>query len=78
MDFQRPESMSEMEDIAEGSHSPVLYLQNELLGLEGDDAAYAASHFGVCKGIVSMLRASRSTEYEDVRLLIHDAVQVMS
>ena len=62
--------MSDLEDIAEGSHSPVIYLQNELLGVEGDDAAYAASHFGVCKGMVSMLRGSLSTEYEDVRLLL--------
>jgi len=66
LDFQRPQAMSSLEDIAEDSHSSLLYLQNELLGVDSDDAAYAASHFGVCKGLVRLLQGSLDTEFEDV------------
>ena len=85
LDFQRPQTMSDLEDTAEGSASSLLYLQNELLlspsaraggvnrdekGVQTqesiDDSAYAASHFGVCRGLVLLLRDSLSNEFEEV------------
>lgn len=58
--------MSDLEDIAENAQSSVMYLQSELCGLTGDDAAYAVSHFGVCKGLVGLLRGSLDTQFEEV------------
>ena len=60
--------MTDLEDIAECTSSPLLYLQNELLQVKGDDAAFAASHFGVCKGILSLLRESVGTQFDQVFL----------
>lgn len=63
--------MSQLEDIAENSHSTLLYLQNELLRIEGNDASYAASHFGVCSGLVSLLKSSTGSEFGDVSIFVH-------
>ena len=71
--------MSSLEDIAENSHSSLLYLQSELLGVESDDAAYAASHIGVCKGMVRLLQGALDTDFEDVifsLLLLTDIVML--
>ena len=53
----RPATMSELEDLCENIHSPPLYLWLEVLQLKGDDAAYAASHIGVCKGLLACLQS---------------------
>jgi NADH dehydrogenase [ubiquinone] 1 alpha subcomplex assembly factor 6 len=47
-----------LEDYAEFSHSSLLYLMLETFGLRDDTAInYAASHIGVSKGIVTLLRS---------------------
>jgi hypothetical protein len=68
------EAMSELEDRAERSHSALLYLLLEVYSRGRDsqshrfagsladvnEAAYIASHFGVCNGIVHSLRGIRA------------------
>jgi hypothetical protein len=68
------DTMSELEDLVERSHSAVLYLLLEVCSRGPDDqsrrfagsladvneAAYIASHFGVCNGIVHSLRGIKA------------------
>lgn len=48
--------MDDLEDYAEICHSSILYLVLEILQIRHEKAEYAASHAGVCSGIVSTLR----------------------
>jgi hypothetical protein len=50
------ETMDDLETYAECGHSSILYLILEILDLQDKDAEFAASHVGVCSGIVSTLR----------------------
>lgn len=49
-------SMDDLENYAEYSHSSILYLLLETMEVKNETAEYAASHVGVCKGIVTLLR----------------------
>ena len=52
------ETMSDLEWYAESSHSSILYLILETLGIRGSDhkTAHAASHVGCSAGLVTLLR----------------------
>lgn len=50
------ETMDDLENVAEYSQSSLLYLLLEAFGVHDEDTEYAASHVGVCKGIVTLLR----------------------
>ena len=53
----RYESYDDLENYAEFAHSSISYLLLELLGLKDDiELQYAASHFGVSSGLVTLLR----------------------
>ena len=56
LDDSRPESLSHLEDMVEKSCSPALYLMTEAMDVRDDNAAYAASHFGVCMGLTRALQ----------------------
>ena len=46
-----------MEDFAENTHSSMLYILLNIFGGAADeDMAHAASHVGVCSGMVTQLR----------------------
>lgn len=51
------EKMDDLEDHAELCQSSILYLLLEVLQVKHEKAEYAASHAGVCSGIVSSLRS---------------------
>jgi hypothetical protein len=57
----RPATLSELEDLCESIHSPALYLWLEVLQQQGDDAAYAASHIGVSRGLLASLQSVSPT-----------------
>lgn len=50
------ETMDDLETYAEYSHSPLLYLMLEAMAVKDEGAEFAASHLGVCKGILTLLR----------------------
>ena len=50
--------ISEMEDHYEKSHSSLLYLLLESMGIRHEESEYMASHVGVCFGIISHLRGT--------------------
>merc|ERR1711871_1505974 len=52
------ENMNDLEWYAEASHSSILYLLLEVLGIRGTDhkTAHAASHVGCSAGLVTLLR----------------------
>lgn len=52
------ETLDELEDYAERSHSSILYLMLEILGVKEEQLEYTASHIGVCSGIVTLLRGT--------------------
>lgn len=52
------ETMDDLENYAEYSQSPLLYLMLEAMGIKDESAEFAASHLGVCKGILTLLRGS--------------------
>jgi NADH dehydrogenase [ubiquinone] 1 alpha subcomplex assembly factor 6 len=49
-------TMDDLESFAEYSQSSLLYLLLEAMDIRNESAEYAASHAGVCKGIVTLLR----------------------
>lgn len=54
----RYDSYDDLENYAEFAHSSISYLLLELLGLKDDmELQYAASHFGVSNGLISLLRS---------------------
>lgn len=50
-------TMDDLESYAEYSQSSLLYLLLEAMNIKDENAEFAASHVGVCKGIVTLLRA---------------------
>lgn len=50
-------SMSDMENYAEFSQSSLLYLMLEAMNIKHEQTEYAASHVGVCHGILVLLKA---------------------
>lgn len=50
------ESMDDLENYAELGHSSILYLILESLNVKNDNAEFAASHIGVCYGLVTSLK----------------------
>jgi NADH dehydrogenase [ubiquinone] 1 alpha subcomplex assembly factor 6 len=50
--------LAELEDHCEKSHSSLLYLLLESMGIRHEQTEYMASHIGVCFGIVSHLRGT--------------------
>lgn len=71
--------MSDLEDYAENTSSPLIYLQCELFNANQDDAAFAASHLGVCNGLISALQTSLSSEFEEVAFsILHHIKLVLS
>ena len=52
----RLETLSDLEMYAEQSHSSVLYLLLEILNIKNEKSDFAASHVGVCSGVVASLR----------------------
>lgn len=59
------ETMDALETYAEYSQSSLLYLLLEAMGIRHEGAEFAASHVGVSKGILTLLRA-----YEAHRLQV--------
>lgn len=50
--------MDDIEDYAEYSQSSLLYLTLEAMGIrDNENTSFVASHIGVCKGILTLLRA---------------------
>ncbi len=49
-------SMDDLESYGEYSQSSLLYLLLEAMQVRCEPAEFAASHVGVCKGIVTLLR----------------------
>jgi hypothetical protein len=45
-----------MEDFAENAHSSILYILLNMFGSTDEDMSFAASHVGVCSGMVTQLR----------------------
>lgn len=50
-------TMDDIEDYAEYSQSSLLYLTLEAMGIKDENTEFIASHVGVCKGILTLLRA---------------------
>jgi hypothetical protein len=50
--------LAELEDHCEKSHSSLLYLLLESMGIRHEQTEYMTSHIGVCFGIVSHLRGT--------------------
>lgn len=50
-------TMDDIEDYAEYSQSSLLYLTLEAMGIKDENTEFIASHLGVCKGILTLLRA---------------------
>ena len=50
--------LSDLEDHCEKTHSSLLYLQLESMGVRHEQTEFMASHIGVCWGIVSHLRGT--------------------
>lgn len=49
-------TMDELELYAENSHSSLLYLMLESLQVKDENTEFIASHVGVCKGLITLLR----------------------
>lgn len=49
-------TMDDLEDYAEYSQSSLLYLTLESMGVKDENTEFIASHLGVCKGILTLLR----------------------
>lgn len=55
--IQQHDTLDEMEDFAEQTHSSILYILLNIYGGAADeDMSFAASHVGVCSGMVTQLR----------------------
>lgn len=65
------DTMDDLENVAEYSQSSLLYLLLEALGVHGEDIEYAASHVGVCKGIVTLLRGHEVHRVQVSLVLFH-------
>jgi hypothetical protein len=63
-------SMSDMENYAEYSQSSLLYLMLEAMNIKHEQTEYAASHVGVCHGILVLLKAHT---YHASQVCIHEA-----
>lgn len=50
------ETMDDLETYAEYSQSPLMYLMLEAMAVKDEGAEFAASHLGVCRGILTLLR----------------------
>ena len=61
LNVNQHETMDELEDYAEQTHSSLLYTHLHAIGLASahvdDNLAHAASHVGVCAGIVTLVRS---------------------
>ena len=70
--------MEEMEDFAENTHSSVLYILLNIYGaaggVEGENISRAASHVGVCAGMVSRLRGMGHLAAQVIRMRGTDTV----
>ena len=49
-------TMNDLELYAENSHSSQLYLMLEALQIKDEHTEFIASHVGVCKGLITLLR----------------------
>lgn len=58
MHMHRIDSLSDLEDHAEGAHSSLIYLALQVLGVNNTNADYCASHVGVCTGLATLLRGT--------------------
>jgi hypothetical protein len=56
LNIQQHETLTDLEDFAENSHSSILYVLLNVFGATDEEISYAASHVGVCSGIVTQLR----------------------
>lgn len=56
LNIQQHETITELEDFAENAHSSILYILLNVFGATDEEMSYAASHVGVCSGIVTQLR----------------------
>ncbi|KAL5022784.1 hypothetical protein ScPMuIL_001939 [Solemya velum] len=78
LDKDRFQKLSEVEEYADRSVSPVLYILLESLGIKNVHADHAASHIGRSQGLVTLLRstpfhASQGRVYFPIELLVkHD------
>jgi NADH dehydrogenase [ubiquinone] 1 alpha subcomplex assembly factor 6 len=50
------ETFDDLENYTEYSHSSLIYLLLETMGIKDENTEFIASHLGVCKGIVTLLR----------------------
>ena len=51
-------TMEDIENYAEYSHSSIIYLILEAMGVKPDEnTEFVASHVGVCRGITTLLRS---------------------
>lgn len=62
-------SMDDLENFVEYSQSSLLYLLLEAMGVQHESAEYAASHVGVCKGIITLLRGHEAHRSQVGRFL---------
>jgi Squalene/phytoene synthase len=56
LNVQQNQTLDEMEDFAENAHSSILYILLNMFGSTDEDMSFAASHVGVCSGMVTQLR----------------------
>ena len=56
LNVQQNQTLDEMEDFAENAHSSILYILLNMFGATDEDMSFAASHVGVCSGMVTQLR----------------------
>lgn len=56
LNIQQHDTLTELEDFAENTHSSILYILLNVFGATDEEMSYAASHVGVCSGIVTQLR----------------------
>ena len=76
---QPPQTLEDLEQLAEATQSNLLYLQLEAAGIKNADADHAASHLGKAVGIASLLRGTlpllqRGISYMPVQLCAQHGV----
>lgn len=54
--LEQHETLDDLENYAEQSHSSILYLLLESMNIRDENTNYMASHIGVCSGLTTLLR----------------------
>jgi len=56
LNIQQQNSLDDMEEFSENAHSSMLYILLNMYDANDEDISFAASHVGVCSGMVTQLR----------------------